>query len=235
MKLPFFDRKKIQDKAKKESQFNTEQMLPVSEIKWDTVILKDWGLRWILKVEWLNLDLKNYDEQQLVLQQYKKFINSMNFPLQILIRNTYLDLSEYIDYMKANVSAIDNSVLEASGNDYVGFLEDIDLKTGLIYVKEFYIIVPYYINGAENSQVNKAWWAKLLDILSMKDSVEKVVSRYRDFLQHEKFLNTRCAVIDDWLRSLWMQVTRLWLSDIVSLLFRSYNPTVHASQSTFVD
>jgi hypothetical protein len=64
-------------------------------------------------------------------------------------------------------------------------------------VKEFYIVVPYYINGAENTQVKKAWWSKLLDVLSMKDSVEKVVGRYRDFLQHEKFLNTRCAVIDD--------------------------------------
>ncbi len=137
--------------------------------------------------------------------------------------------------MRDNVKEIDNNVLESSGKEYINFLEDIDLRTGLIYVKEFYMIVPYYINGEENGQVNKKRWSKLLDVLYMKDSVEKIVSRYRDFVKHEKFLNTRCAVIEDWLRSLWMQVSRLWLSDTVSLLFRSYNPTVHASQSTYVD
>lgn len=98
----FFERNKIV-KGKQDSVFNTEQMLPISEIKGDTIILKDGGMRAILKIDGLNLDLKNYDEQQLVLQQYKKFLNSLNFPLQILIRNTYLDLSDYISYVKGQV------------------------------------------------------------------------------------------------------------------------------------
>ena len=88
-----FDKSKVK-KAQSDNLFNTETMLPISEIKNWIVILKDGGLRSIIKVEWLNLDLKNYDEQQVILEQYKRFLNWLSFPIQILVRNTYLDLTE---------------------------------------------------------------------------------------------------------------------------------------------
>lgn len=87
-------------------------MLPVSEIRNDTIIMKDGGLRAILRINGLNLDLKNGDEQQIVLEQYKKFLNGLEYPIQILVRNTFLDLSNYLNYIKANLSDIENPVLK---------------------------------------------------------------------------------------------------------------------------
>jgi hypothetical protein len=88
-------------------------MLPVSEIRGDTVILRDGGLRAVIRVTGLNIDLKNYDEQEAVVEQYKKFLNGLDFPIQILIRNTYLELSDYITYMRDHVSRIDNTILKS--------------------------------------------------------------------------------------------------------------------------
>jgi len=99
-------------KSKSDNLFNTETMLPVSEIKNGIIILKDWWMRSVLKVEWLNLDLKNYEEQQVILEQYKRFLNWLSFPIQILIRNTYLDLTEYLWYLKNNLKEIDNPALK---------------------------------------------------------------------------------------------------------------------------
>ena len=90
-------------KWKQEAQFNTENMLPISEIKDWYLILKDWGIRAILKAEWINLDLKNFDEIQSTLEQYKRFLNWLEFPLQFLVRNTYLDLREYLNYVKNKI------------------------------------------------------------------------------------------------------------------------------------
>jgi len=50
-------------------------------------------------------------------------------------------------------------------------------------VKDFYIIVPYYLNEDDNGQIKKAWWKKLLNILDSKDNVEKIVSNYRAFVK----------------------------------------------------
>ena len=63
------DKSKVK-KTNADNMFNTETMLPISEIKNGIVILKDGWLRSIIKVEWLNLDLKNYDEQQVIIPRF---------------------------------------------------------------------------------------------------------------------------------------------------------------------
>ncbi|MBP6085716.1 hypothetical protein KA478_00620 [Patescibacteria group bacterium] len=69
-------------------------------------------MRAILKVDGVNLDLKNSDEQQIILERYKRFLNGLDFPIQILVRNTYLDLTPYIAYMQKNVAKIENEALK---------------------------------------------------------------------------------------------------------------------------
>lgn len=211
--------------------FNTETMLPISEIKNDTVILKDGGLRAILKISGLNMDLKNFDEQQIILEQYKKFLNGLGFPLQIIVRNTYLDLSQYLTYVKRNVDEIENTTLQKQGDAYFKFLQDIDMQQGLIFTKEFYIVVPYYQAENDNQQIKKSRREKLLNVLQAKDSVEKIVSRYRSFIKGKRSLETRCGLISDGLGSMGIDVERVGTADIISVLFRCYNPLIHSSES----
>ncbi len=229
-----FDKSKVK-KKKADNLFNTETMLPVSEVKNGIVILKDWGMRSIIKVEWLNLDLKNYDEQQVILEQYKRFLNWLAFPVQILIRNTYLDLTEYLSYLKKNLKEIENPALKKQGSSYVTFLEWIDNQQWLIYVKEFYIIIPYYWDERDAEQVNRSWWDKFLNILNAKDDVEAIVDRYRTFIKCEQNIQTRENVLIAGLNDLWMSAERLDTAGAVSLLFRMYNPLLDSSQARFVE
>lgn len=225
-----WNQKKIQNN-KNENMFNTETMLAFSEIKNDTIILKDWWLRAILKVSWLNLDLKNSDEQQIVLEQYKKFLNWLDFPIQILVRNSYLDLSNYINYMKDNVTKIENMTLKNEWNWYIKFLENIDMQQWLIYTKEFYIIVPYYQSEKDTENINKTRFTKFLDVLNKKDDTEKIIERYRWFIKGKRMLETRCNLIIEWLGSIGIRVEKAINSEIISLLFRCHNPILHNSQS----
>ncbi len=222
-------------KSKSDNLFNTETMLPVSEIKNGIIILKDWWMRSVLKVEWLNLDLKNYEEQQVILEQYKRFLNWLSFPIQILIRNTYLDLTEYLWYLKNNLKEIDNPALKNQWNSYVTFLEWIDNQQWLIYVKEFYIIIPYYWDERDAEQINRSRWDKFLNILNAKDDVEMIVERYRSFIKYEQNIQTRENVLIAWLNDLWMSAERLDTAGVVSLLFRMYNPLLDSSQARFVE
>lgn len=215
---------------KTENMFNTETMLPVSEIKNETIILKDGWLRAILKIEGINLDLKNFDEQQIVLEQYKRFLNWLGFPIQIIIRNNYLDLSNYLDYTKTNITKITNPTLKKTWEDYYNFLENIDSKQGLIYDKSFYIVVPFYQWEKDKGSIKKSRFTKLLDVLNSKDSVEKIVERYRWFSKGKTMLDTRCNLITEWLWSIWINADRLITWDMISMLFNYYNPLLHNSQ-----
>ena len=222
-------------KGKTDNLFNTETMLPISEVKNGIVILKDWWMRSIIKVEWLNLDLKNYDEQQVVIEQYKRFLNGLAFPIQVLIRNTYLDLTEYLWYLKKNLKEIDNPALKRQWNSYITFLEWIDNQQWLIYVKEFYIVIPYYRDERDAEQVNRSWRDKFLNILNAKDGVEMIVERYRTFIKCEQNIQTRENVLIAGLNDLWMTAERLDTAWVVSLLFRMYNPLLDSSQARFVE
>lgn len=224
------ENKKIK-KWKKDNFFNTETMLPISEIRWNTLILKDWSIRWILRVYWLNLDLRNYDEQEIVIEQYKRFLNWLDYPIQIVARSTYLDLTDYIQYMRDKVNKIDNDVLKWQWREYVNFMDDINSKQWLIYTKEFYIVVPYYNLDNDVSWVKKPWWQKFLNALDSVDSPDKIVARYRSYLKSRKFLDTRINLVKEWLKRLWIVSERLEAHEIISLLFRIYNPTSHNGQS----
>ena len=222
-------------KWKADNLFNTETMLPISEVKNGIVILKDWWLRSIIKVEGLNLDLKNFDEQQVILEQYKRFLNWLAFPIQILIRNTYLDLTEYLSYLKKNLKWIDNPALKRQWDNYITFLEWIDNQQWLIYVKEFYIVIPYYWDERDAEQVNRSRWDKFLNVLNAKDDVEMFVERYRTFIKCEQNIQTRENVLISGLNDLWMSAERLDIASVVSLLFRMYNPLLDSSQARFVE
>lgn len=218
-------------KGKQEAQFNTETMLPISEIKDGYAILKDGGIRAVLKAEGINLDLKNFNEIQTTLEQYKRFLNGLEFPLQFLVRNTYLDLREYLNYVTTNVEKLDPWALKEQGKNYASFLEDINMKQGLIYVKEFYIVIPYYTNEADTEQVKKPRRSKFMDTLNAKDDIETIVARYRNFVKGQKMLNTRIALIQEGLWGMGIKTELLNTKDLISLLFSVYNPLLDSTQS----
>jgi hypothetical protein len=222
---------KIQS-IKYKSPFNTETMLPISEIHGDTMILKDGGYRTIIKVTWLNLDLKSEDEQLRIFEWYKRFLNSLNFPVQILVRNSFLELSSYIDYVDESLKKTDNDQVQSAGGEYLAFLNQINLSQWLLYIKEFYIIVPFYTVD-ETNRIKRPWWKKFIDAFAGFDSAEKIVARYRLFVKQKQELDTRTTLVMEGLKWIGIQSTRLALSDIVALLFRCYNPTSRKDQSTF--
>lgn len=213
---------------------DTQSLLKFSEIRNDTLIMKDGSLRGVVKARWLNLDLKNEDEQSMVIEQYKRFLNGIDFPVQILVHNTYLDLTDYINYLKDHVKDLTNKTLQDYGTQYYRFLDDINMQEWLIYTKEFYIVVPYLSSEKDFNAIRRPWWQKFLDILDSGDSAEKIVSRYRQFLTNKKFLDTRLNLVLEWLKWLGMTCEIMEWNDIVKLLFKIYNPNLHKSQADFV-
>ena len=219
--------------TKKENIESTEKYMQVSEIRSDTILLKDGGLRWIIKVEWLNLDLKSYEEQLIVIDQYKKFLNSINFPIQVLARSTVLDLSDYILYMRKTVIKIENDVLKWQWEKYVEFLEKMNDAQWLLYTKEFYIVVPYY-SYDDMPNMRKSFFTKLMQALSREETAEHIVERMRFYTKNKTNLDSRCQLILDWLRWFGIVSERLHINELVTLLFESYNPLSHRKQAELV-
>jgi len=217
----------------KESVESTDKYLPISEIRWDTIIMKDGWLRAIIKCSWLNIDLKNFEEQQIVADKYARFLNTLDFPIQILMRSTYLDLSDYLNYVKSNIDKIDNEVLKWQWEQYFEFLNKLNDSQGLLFTKEFYIIVPYY-DFDDTSKMRESQFQKLMSALSNVETAESIANKLRQLNKNKKHLNQRVSLVQSGLWWIWLETKRLNLKEIVSLLFEVYNPLAIKKQSEII-
>jgi hypothetical protein len=62
--------------------------------------MKDGSSRMVLKVNATNFNLKSTDEQDAILISYQRFLNSINFPIQIVVRSVKVDIEAYINKLK---------------------------------------------------------------------------------------------------------------------------------------
>ncbi|HNG97650.1 MAG TPA: hypothetical protein PLW93_05250, partial [Candidatus Absconditabacterales bacterium] len=81
--------------------------------------------------------------------------------------------------------------------------------------------------------IRKPWWKKFLDILDSNESAEKIMTRYRQYMTNNKFLDTRVALVIDGLKSVGIACEQLAGDELIKLLFKLYNPNLHKSQASF--
>lgn len=217
----------------KETVESTDKYLKISEIRWDAVVMKDESLRAIIKCSWMNIDLKNSEEEQIIAERYSRILNSLDFPIQILIRSTYLDLSDYIDYIGVNVNKIENEVLKWQWEQYFEFIKKLNDSQWLLFTKEFYIVVPYY-NFDDNKKTRENQFEKLMKAFSKTDTAESIAKSLRSLQKDRKHLNQRCSLLQSWLQWIWLETKRLDFNELVSLFFEVYNPLSLKKQSEIV-
>ena len=202
---------------------STDKYLSIEEIRWDTIIMKDGWLRAIVKCSGLNIDLKNSEEQQIIADRYARFLNTLEFPIQIVLRSTFLDLTNYLNYIKKNISTINNEVLKWQAEKYFDFLKKLNDSQWLLFSKEFYVVIPYY-SFDEKKQIRENQFNKFMSALSNTPTAESIANKLRSLQKNKKHLNQRVSLVQSGLQSLGLETKRLWLKEIVALLFEVYNP-----------
>ena len=81
---------------KKNQTASTQIYLRIAEIRDGVVVLKNGGLRSVIKISSVNFNLKSDQEQDSIIYGYRNFLNSLEFPIQILVRSKRLDIHKYI-------------------------------------------------------------------------------------------------------------------------------------------
>ena len=123
---------------------STQQFLEIKEIKEGVIILKNNALRGVMIVSSLNFALKSSEEQEAIIYQFQNFLNSLDFPCQILVHSRRLNITGYLDGLEELEKKQKNDLLKVQTAEYQKFVEDL-VKGGIIMTKNFYIIVPYLV------------------------------------------------------------------------------------------
>ena len=78
---------------------SAQEFVDIAEIKDDVVILKNGTLRAVLMVSSINFDLKSTHEQEAIVAAYQEFLNSLDFPIQIVVSSRKLDINPYLEML----------------------------------------------------------------------------------------------------------------------------------------
>lgn len=204
--------------AKKTSMPAAQRFLAVSEIKQDTLIMKDGTLRAILLVSSINFALKNEDEQNAIVSAYVSFLNGLDHPLQVVIQSRELYIKPYIDDLLKREREQTNELLRAQIADYRSFVSEL-VEMGEIMSKNFYVVVPY--DPLSNKQ--KSFWSRLGEAFHPAVTVKLKAER---FSKRKYDLDQRVRQVESGLRGIGLEVVRLDTQSLVEVLYSTYNPDI---------
>ncbi len=120
----------------------TQELLEIDQIREGMILLKNKALRGVLMVSSLNFALKSDDEQNAIIYQFQSFLNSLDFPCQILVQSRRLNITGYIEKLKDLEKSQENELLKIQTTSYREFIESI-IKEGVIMTKTFFIVIPF--------------------------------------------------------------------------------------------
>lgn len=96
----------------------------------------------IIEITASNFALLSKREQDSRVFAYAGLLNSLSFPIQILIRNRRIDISSYIHELEKVIDETKNPQLKAYVEYYAGFIQEM-VTVNVVLNKQFYIILPF--------------------------------------------------------------------------------------------
>jgi len=208
--------------AKNKINSSTQQYLDITEIKEDTVIMRDGSLRAVIMVSSINFALKSEDEQNAIISAYVSFLNNIDFPLQIVIQSRELNIEGYMESLKQKEKEQTNELLKVQTTEYIQYIQEL-ISLGKIMSKRFYIVVPY--NPLSDKQ--KSFFKRLLE--SFKPAT-LIRMKEEKFLRRRAELIRRVEHIISGLASIGVNTVQLDTQGLIELFYNTYNPKTSANQ-----
>jgi len=95
----------------------------------------------VIQVQPINFMIKNTEEQEVIIKNFQRFLNSLDFPIQILMTTDSLNLDIYIKDLEQRVEKTKNKIYEKLFEGYKNHLSDI-INNADMMDRSFSIIIP---------------------------------------------------------------------------------------------
>lgn len=210
-----------EEKSNPKNPNSTQNSLQLSEIRDSMVIMNDGTFRAVIACKSINFDLMSEREREGVEYSYQNFINSLNFPVQILVRSQRVDIGPYIEKLVTTRRSQDNMLLGVLMDDYINFIDNLAEEANIME-KSFYITVPFFPDGDVQNLINqgKGFFGKLF--ARPQNVITKIDSAAYQKAKDE--IANRVNVVQSGLFQIGVQSAQLDTRALGELYYSYYNP-----------
>jgi type IV secretory pathway VirB4 component len=201
-----------------------QQFVPIKEVRDGIMVMKDGTLAMAVLVSSVNLSLKSADEQQATLMQFQNFLNTLDFPIQIVIQSRRYDIRPYILTLQNRLKEQVEPLLQVQTREYIQFIQSFTDQVNIMR-KNFFVVVPY-----------------IPPILSQQKGLAKVFSFFNKatpgaadisaFEEQRTQLEERVSVVEQGLTRVGLRVAQLGTEEVIELLYKTFNPGESTSQAS---
>lgn len=199
---------------------STQDHLDMEDIVDDLVLLKTGWVALVMTTTAVNFDLLSEAEQDATIYAYGAFLNSLTFPIEILIRSKKADISAYFQTLEEAEKVQPNPDLKAQIQKYEEFIQA-TVQQRTVLEKKFYIVITH--SGAASGFGNMG--KKVSSARVKKQTVETAKAALAPRRDH---------VIKQ-LARLGLGARQLSSQELVELFYDIYNPAPTGTQRIILD
>ncbi len=218
---PAPSKKEQEAPVKKRNPSSTQNSLLVAELRENMAVMNDGSFRVVVACKSINFDLMSSVEREAVEFSYQSFLNSLYFPVQILVRSQRVDIGPYLDRLEKVRRLQENMLLGVLMDDYLDFIDGLAQEANIMD-KSFYIIIPYYPSGDVDSVVNNS--KGMLGALFNPQQQNVVNINKKTYEKAKDEMKNHADAVMSGLFQMGVHAAQLNTKEIGELLYSFYNP-----------
>lgn len=129
-------------KAAQKIHASTQKFTEITDFVDNMVVMDGGSACLIIEITASNFALLSKREQDSRIFSYASLLNSLSFPIQILIRNKRIDISNYLKDLDEIIKNSKNPQLSSYISYYRDFVQEM-VTVNVVLSKSFYIVIPF--------------------------------------------------------------------------------------------
>lgn len=191
----------------------TQRFVEIQDIIDNVALLPGNQACMVIEITATNFSLQSQEEQQVKILAYASFLNSLSFPIQIVIVSRKLDISSYIHLLGTEAKKTTNPLLSKHILLYKDFVANL-IQKETVLDKKFYLVFTYSFlekgAGAVTNVKNKNEFAQ--------EAKNMLLSKARTLIQELQRIGLRSKILDK--------------NELIKLYYESYNEEAGRSNLT---
>lgn len=127
---------------KSNKKASARQQINIKGVSGNMLLLPHDQYRVVIEVSPVNFELKSEEEQDMLIDTYESFLNSLPCPLEIVVRIRELDMDKYLADIKSLQEGEQEEIYRNQIQNYTEFVQSL-VADNKILSRHFYVVLPY--------------------------------------------------------------------------------------------
>jgi hypothetical protein len=126
---------------------SAQELLPLDDVIDGVLCLRGGDYRAVIEAQSVNFALKAETEREAIMAGYRAFLNSLSYPIQVIVRVLPTDVEGYLAGLRERLGGGTSEALRRLALDHEGFVRKLARDRTLLE-RRFYVVVPTGLEGA---------------------------------------------------------------------------------------